>query len=85
MARRAICWNYSDIAKLIKTGSHCGLGQTAGNPVLTTLERYRELYEARLKTASFEPGFDLDGALAIARRLSGRDDAMAHLEQEEEA
>lgn len=74
-----------NIAKLIKTGSHCGLGQTAGNPVLTTLERYPELYEARLKTSSFEPGFDLDGSLAIARRLSGRDDAMAHLEQEEEA
>ncbi len=74
-----------NIAKLIKTGSHCGLGQTAGNPVLTTLERYREVYEARLKTVSFEPGFDLDGSLAIARRLSGRDDAMAHLQQEEEA
>jgi [NiFe] hydrogenase diaphorase moiety large subunit len=74
-----------NIAKLIKTGSHCGLGQTAGNPVLTTLERYREVYEGRLKAISFEPGFDLDGSLAIARRLSGRDDAMAHLEQEEEA
>jgi [NiFe] hydrogenase diaphorase moiety large subunit len=72
-------------ATLIKTGSHCGLGQTAANPVLTTLQRYRGAYEAKLKTTvSFQPGFDLDGALAIARRLTGRDDAMAHLEQEEE-
>jgi [NiFe] hydrogenase diaphorase moiety large subunit len=50
------------------------------------LQRYRTAYEAKLKTTvSFQPGFDLDGALAIARRLTGRDDAMAHLEQEEEA
>jgi len=72
-----------NIAKLIKTGSHCGLGQTAGNPVLTTLERYRANYEARLKAASFHPGFDLDASLAVSRRMTGRDDELAHLEQEE--
>ncbi|QSA98787.1 NAD(P)H-dependent oxidoreductase subunit E [Methylococcus sp. EFPC2] len=70
------------LGKLVKGASHCGLGQTAANPVLSTLERFPELYESRLKTISFEPGFDLDGALATARRLSGRDDALAHLEQE---
>lgn len=69
------------LAKLVKTTSHCGLGQTAANPILSTLERYPDLYEARLKDISFEPGFDLDGALATARQLTGRDDAHAHLEQ----
>jgi [NiFe] hydrogenase diaphorase moiety large subunit len=73
----------SNLAQVVKNASHCGLGQTAANPILSTLQRYPDLYQARLKdNNSFEPGFDLDGALAIARRLSGRDDAMAHLEQE---
>ncbi len=72
----------SGISKIVKSASHCGLGQTAANPVLNTLERYPEVYQARLQTLDFEPGFDLDGALETARRMSGRDDAMAHLEQE---
>jgi [NiFe] hydrogenase diaphorase moiety large subunit len=72
----------TEIAKLVKGASHCGLGQTAANPVLSTLERYPEIYEGRLKAISFEPGFDLDGALETARQLTGRDDAYAHLEQE---
>jgi [NiFe] hydrogenase diaphorase moiety large subunit len=69
------------MAKLVKTTSHCGLGQTAANPILSTLERYPELYQDRLTDISFEPGFDLDGALEISRRLTGRDDAHAHLDQ----
>lgn len=73
-----------ELCQLIKTQSHCGLGQTAANPVLTTLERYPELYEIRLKKISYEPGFDLDGALETARRLAKRNDADAHLAQVEE-
>lgn len=69
------------MAKLVRTTSHCGLGQTAANPILSTLERYPDLYEKRLKAISFEPGFDLDGALAVSRQLTGRSDAHAHLEQ----
>jgi [NiFe] hydrogenase diaphorase moiety large subunit len=72
----------TNLSRLVKSTSHCGLGQTAANPVLSTLERYPELYQARLNALSFEPGFDLDGELAIARKLTGRDDANAHLEQE---
>jgi [NiFe] hydrogenase diaphorase moiety large subunit len=74
-----------ELCQLIKSHSHCGLGQTATNPVLTTLERYPELYQSRLKEISYEPGFDLDGALETARRLARRNDAGAHLAQVEEA
>jgi [NiFe] hydrogenase diaphorase moiety large subunit len=70
-----------EICQLIKNHSHCGLGQTAANPVLTTLQRYPELYQNQLKLISFEPGFDLDGALETARRMANRDDAGAHLAQ----
>ena len=73
-----------ELCQLIKQHSHCGLGQTAANPVLTTLERYPELYENRLKKISYEPGFDLDGALETARRIAKRDDTGAHLAQVEE-
>ncbi|MCK9607747.1 MAG: NAD(P)H-dependent oxidoreductase subunit E [Methylomonas sp.] len=72
------------LCQLVKSHSHCGLGQTAANPILTTLQRYPDLYAKRLKTISYEPGFDLDGALAIARRMAHRNDAGAHLSQVED-
>jgi len=70
-----------ELCQLVKNYSHCGLGQTAANPILTTLERYPGLYQSRLKEISYEPGFDLDGALETARRMANRDDAGAHLAQ----
>lgn len=38
-----------ELAVLIKTGSICGLGRTAPNPVLSTLKFFRDEYEAHLK------------------------------------
>ncbi len=38
-----------DMAEGIKTGSLCGLGQTAPNPVLTTLRYFRNEYEEHIK------------------------------------
>ncbi len=73
-----------ELCQLVKNNSHCGLGQTAANPILTTLERYPDLYENQLKNISYEPGFDLDGSLATARRMANRNDAAAHLEQIED-
>jgi [NiFe] hydrogenase diaphorase moiety large subunit len=70
-----------ELCQLVKNYSHCGLGQTAANPIITTLERYPDLYQSQLKEISYEPGFDLDGALATARRMANRDDAGAHLAQ----
>lgn len=76
---------YRDLAdiewldKLLKNASHCGLGSSAPNPVLDTLAKFRPAYERRLKRADFEPAFDLDSALARARRMTGRDDPGAHL------
>jgi ferredoxin len=37
-----------DLAVGIKAGSLCGLGQTAPNPVLTTLRYFRDEYEAHI-------------------------------------
>ncbi len=69
------------LSRLVKATSHCGLGQTAANPVLTTLQRFPEYYQSLLQEISFEPGFDLDAALGAARELTRRDDKGAHLTQ----
>jgi NADH-quinone oxidoreductase subunit F len=38
-----------ELASFVSRGSLCGLGQTAPNPVLTTLRYFRQEYEAHLK------------------------------------
>ncbi|RKX95074.1 MAG: NADH-quinone oxidoreductase subunit F, partial [Spirochaetes bacterium] len=38
-----------ELAYNVKMGSLCGLGQTAPNPVLTTLKYFREEYEAHIR------------------------------------
>ena len=37
------------VANIVKQGSLCGLGQTAPNPVLTTIRYFRDEYEAHIK------------------------------------
>jgi [NiFe] hydrogenase diaphorase moiety large subunit len=75
-------YDLAELARLIDAlgqGAHCGLGHTAMNPVRDTLARFAPAYERRLASTNFEPAFDLDAALAPARRMTGRDDAGAHL------
>jgi len=68
------------MATMVKRRSHCGLGQTAPNPLLDALERFPHIFEQRLvHDSEFEPHFDLDAALEEARQISHRDDAEAHL------
>lgn len=38
-----------DLAEKVRSSSLCGLGQTAPNPVLTTLKYFREEYEAHIR------------------------------------
>jgi [NiFe] hydrogenase diaphorase moiety large subunit len=64
---------------LVKRRSHCGLGQTAANPILDSLQRFPQIFEQRLVRSNFEPYFNLDAALEEARQITHRDDAAAHL------
>lgn len=66
--------------RLLQAASHCGLGHTACNPIVDTLKRFRPAYERRLQSLEFEPAFDLDGALARARQMTGRTDPGAYLD-----
>lgn len=70
------------VQAVMKASSHCGLGQTAGNAVADTIQKFRPAYEQRLADTDFVPAFDLDAALAQTRELSGRDDILAHLGDE---
>ena len=69
-----------ELDKLMHTTTHCGLGATACNPLRDTILKFRPAYERHLQSLHFEPGFDLDAELSVARRMTGRDDAGAHLE-----
>jgi [NiFe] hydrogenase diaphorase moiety large subunit len=64
---------------LLRTSSHCGLGQSATMALRDMMQKFAPAFERRLSLKDFEPGFDLDAALAEARALTGRDDAAAHL------
>ncbi len=68
-----------DLNQLLRSMSHCGLGHSACNPVLDTIAKFRPAYDARLLHCDYVPAFDLDHALGQARRMTGRDDAGAHL------
>jgi [NiFe] hydrogenase diaphorase moiety large subunit len=49
----------------MKRGSRCGLGQTAGNPVLTSLEAFPGLYEAAVAEGpeGLRRSFDLSASV----------------------
>ena len=66
------------IHRVLTVASHCGLGQAACNPLFDTLQKFRPAYERHLRSLDFEPSFDLDQALAVARQMTGRDDPGAH-------
>ena len=71
--------------RLMQGASHCGLGNSACNPMFDTLNKFRPAYERRLMSLEYEPAFDLDAALSQARQMTGRDDAGAHLTNEADA
>lgn len=61
-----------EIGNTIKFMSRCGLGQTAANPVLTTLRNFPDLYDARIKEDDFIPAFDIKDAMKEACSITGQ-------------
>ena len=70
------------VAQVMRSSSHCGLGTTAGNPVLDAIAKFRPSFDKRLRSLDVLPTFDLDEALAPAREATARDDAGAHFDEE---
>jgi len=58
--------------KIVRITSRCGLGQTAANPILTSLANFREVYDDKIKEDEYLTGFDLAAAVADACEATGR-------------
>ncbi len=73
-----------DIDDLINWGkvlkaSRCGLGQTAGNPILSSLVNFRHLYEEHVKSlAEFDTCFDMEKSIVESSRFVGRKPVLHH-------
>lgn len=76
--------NYHDIDELTTWGktlkaSRCGLGQTAGNPILTSVKNFRPLYESYIKRdQDFNTEFDMNAAIQAAAKAVGRKAVVHH-------
>jgi len=58
---------------IVKAMSRCGLGQTSPNPIVTTIENFRDVYEAKLrKDTDYVPEFDLGRAVQEYCTTAGR-------------
>lgn len=70
------------IGLVMQQSSHCGLGVTAPNPILDTLNKFPGIYMKRLVSRGYEPAFDLNAALEVSRQMTGRDDEEAYIRHE---
>ncbi len=67
-----------DITDMVEWGkilkaSRCGLGQTAANPILTSIKNFRHLYESKIQTRKeYDTGFDLLKAVKESCEVTGR-------------
>jgi [NiFe] hydrogenase diaphorase moiety large subunit len=60
-------------AKYMKTANRCGLGQTAANPILSTIENFRQLYEDLvMPEEEFISTFNMEEAVADSCAYVGR-------------
>jgi [NiFe] hydrogenase diaphorase moiety large subunit len=69
-----------DLAETVKQMSRCGLGQTAGNPVLTTFDKFRSDYESLVqdRIEGRQPQFDISEATLEASSIVGRESVVTH-------
>jgi [NiFe] hydrogenase diaphorase moiety large subunit len=62
-----------DWSKIVKSASRCGLGQTSPNPIFTTIQNFREVYEAKVKKGvDYVTEFDFAKAVQDSCKAAGR-------------
>ena len=60
-------------AQIGKPANRCGLGQTAANPIITTIENFRDLYVDLVKTdEDYSSTFNMEVAVAESCEVVGR-------------
>ena len=66
-------------AGLNRAANRCGLGQTAANPIITTIENFRELYEKLVNTEeAYVSTFNMEEAVAESCEVVGREPIHQH-------
>jgi [NiFe] hydrogenase diaphorase moiety large subunit len=63
------------LGETVKIASRCGLGQTSPNPILTTLENFRTVYDNLVKENKdgLQPDFDIQAVLSESKAITGRE------------
>ena len=62
-----------------KAANRCGLGQTAANPIITTIENFRNLYENLIETnETFVSTFNMEQAVTESCEAVGRVPNLSH-------
>jgi [NiFe] hydrogenase diaphorase moiety large subunit len=75
LAGHGVAADISDLAQwgAVMKANRCGLGQTAVNPVLSTIKNFRHLYEARVgRNKNYDTTFDLAEAVKESCQFAGR-------------
>ncbi len=49
--------------------SHCGLGQRAAVPILTTYEKFPDSINRRIGDEEYKPAFDVEAAIERSRQI----------------
>lgn len=58
--------------KVMKS-NRCGLGQTAANPIVTSIKNFRHIYESRIQHwVDFDSSFDMEKAVKESLKATGR-------------
>jgi [NiFe] hydrogenase diaphorase moiety large subunit len=61
------------LGRMVRAASRCGLGQTAANPLLTTLDHFADYYRDKVRTdVDYVSQFNLDFATAESNIVAGR-------------
>lgn len=55
--------------RLMTQASHCGLGQSAAVPILTTYEKFPEAFRRRMDDVEYKPAFDVEAAIERSRQI----------------
>ena len=56
-----------------RAANRCGLGQTAANPIISTIDNFRDLYEDLVKTdEEYLSTFNMEQAVAASCEVVGR-------------
>lgn len=75
LSGKGVAKDLSDLKEWSKVlnASRCGLGQTAANPIVSSLKNFRPLYENLIqKDTDFDEGFDMQKAVQASCNFVGR-------------